>query len=161
MSNSIRNSGYDFDEFPDFNWEADLEDEELFPTAKPNTIVDGLDHMDISDPEYEAEEIINLVPTTPTLNLQSHSRPVDQVKEKVEYTLIPETGAFVTATCPQTGKNIYFSKLSEGRLRKKTNLLVKDLTSNKGSKGLLSKPLWQLLKDIKANNLAKTQQIQR
>ncbi|GAA5794914.1 hypothetical protein HPULCUR_000262 [Helicostylum pulchrum] len=165
MSNSIDNFGYDFDEFPDFNVEADFEDEELFPTAEPttvqNTIVHAMDYMDISDPEYEEEETVSLVQMTPSLNLQNHSRPVNQVKEKIEYTLIPETGAFVTATCPQTGKNIYFSKLSEGRLRKKTNLLVKNLTSNKGSKGLLSKPLWQLLKDIKANNLAKTQQIQR
>lgn len=144
----------------------DLDNEELFRDPEPatqNTIVDRMDYMDISGFEEEDEETINLtsVPSNPIPNDQM--RPLRQTNtERVNYTLIPETGAFITATCPQTGRNIYFPKISEGRLKKKTNLLVRDLTTSKGgTKGLLAKPLWQMLEDIKKKNLERTQEIQR
>lgn len=166
---------YDYD-FPIFDDETDAfftpkeitKPVSVFNNPNPaqTTIVTAMDYMDISDHEYEEEEVTDISNTR--VNLDNYSRSLgtkpstSSVKKGVNYTLIPETGAFITATCPNTGKNIYFSKTSEGESRKKTNLLVKNLTTSKGgTRGLLEKPIWQLLRDIEKNNENKFRQLQK
>ncbi|KAG2212269.1 hypothetical protein INT47_001628, partial [Mucor saturninus] len=152
----------------------DDEPEDLFTTAKhtsifdrpnpaQNTIVSAMDYMDISDHEMEDEDTIDISGTRDEISKYSRSLGTkDSSKNGLNYTLIPETGAFITATCPTTGKNIYFSKTTEGESKKKTNLLVKNLTTSKGgSRGLLEKPIWQLLKNIEKNNEKKARQLQK
>lgn len=133
------------------------------PNPAQNTIVSAMDYMDISDPNNEDEDTIDISGTRDDLAKYSRSLGTKNTSLKsTDFTLIPETGAFITAACPTTGKNIYFSRTTTGESRKKTNLLVKNLTTSKGgSRGLLEKPIWQLLEDIERNNEKKARQIQR
>jgi hypothetical protein len=81
-------------------------------------------------------------------------------KELVDYTLIPEEGAFVTARCPTTGKNIYFSKKSTGERRNKKDALFKEITKSR-TRGLLMKPVWQLMRDIEKENETELKRLQK
>ncbi|KAI8365555.1 hypothetical protein BD560DRAFT_401862 [Blakeslea trispora] len=129
------------------------DDSPLFNTEQSylesrSSVVDAMDYMGISD-----HEEIDL--TAPPKPIQKSATP--------DYTQIPETGAFISATCPVTGKPLYYPKKTQGEAKRKMENLFKTITSAKGHSrgGLLSKPIWRLRKDIEKNNLAELERIQR
>lgn len=167
MPTSIDDFDHDFPIYDDEsnNLFATTKHTSIFDPPKPahNTIVSAMDYMDISDHELEDEDVIDISGTRVGLSKYSRSLGAkDSTNNGMNYTLIPETGAFITATCPTTRKSIYFSKTTEGESKKKTNLLVKNLTTSKGgSRGLLEKPIWQLLRNIEKNKEKKFRQLQK
>ncbi|OBZ82340.1 hypothetical protein A0J61_09612, partial [Choanephora cucurbitarum] len=112
-----------------------------------SSVVDAMDYMGISDHEE--------------IDLTAPVRPVQ--KHATDYTRIPDTGAFVSATCPVTGKPLYYPKKTQGEAKRKMEALFKQITSSKAHSrgGLLSKPIWRLRKDIEQSNLAALEKIQR
>lgn len=78
------------------------------------------------------------------------------------YTRPPSTGAFVSAVCPTTGKNLYFAKKTKAESKRKMEALFSNITSGKGhKKSLLSKPIWKLRLDIEKSNKEALEKIQK
>lgn len=165
---------YDYNDMPDFGdmddliAEAEEYAEKPFFVEAPSSFVENFDTMDIED--EEDEQIIDLsertTRKTTSISIKKktkvHLAPTPPaVKKVIDYTLIPETGAFVTATCPTTGLNVYFSKKSVGESRNKKDAMFKELTSKGTSRGLLSKPLWQLNREIEKENAEKLALIEK
>jgi hypothetical protein len=167
----------------------DLGDESLFtnkPTQKSNvlpisgaplrpSIIDSMDDMELSD----TEEVIDIseIHDTELQNISSadpyyvrsdergggsRAQPPPVKKaDIIDYSLIPDSGAFITARCPTTGKNIYFSRKSSGERKNKKDALFKDIMSENKTRGFLMKPVWQLMTDIEKDNQAELKRLQK
>lgn len=115
--------------------------EDSYLNSPPPSFVDALDTMDISDKELPIS---------------------NQSSAKKDYTLVPMSGSFITATCPRTGKPIFFSKKAQSDSKRKMDTLFKEITSNKGhSRGLLMKPIWQLRKEIEEKHKKELRRIDK
>ncbi|KAF7726259.1 hypothetical protein EC973_008969 [Apophysomyces ossiformis] len=84
----------------------------------------------------------------------SSTRPEKQPK----YSRPPPSGSFAKMVCPRTGKTLYVPKLASTRNRAKPDEIVRNITK---SSGLLSKPIWKMLNDIKENDEAVKMAIQK
>lgn len=178
---SVEPDHYNYNDMPDF---GDMDDmiaeaeefaEKPFFVEAPSSFVENFDTMEIED-EEEEEQVLDLSERTTATTIKTTSvsiikkkktkvqlkPPSPSVKKVIDYTMIPETGAFVTATCPTTGLNVYFSKKSVGESKNKKDAMFKELTS-KGTttRGLLSKPLWQLTREIEKENAEKLALIEK
>lgn len=79
-----------------------------------------------------------------------------------DYTRQPTTGAFVTAVCPATGKNLYFAKKTKAESKRKMEALFTNIISGKEHKrSLLSKPIWKLRLDIERKNREELERIKK
>ncbi|KAI9486107.1 MAG: P-loop containing nucleoside triphosphate hydrolase protein [Benjaminiella poitrasii] len=130
-----------------------------YPTTPPPThsVIDAMDDMDLSDIELPEPSLLiqhtkhYQIATTHKLNKQTN-----------DYTVVPETGAFVTATCPRTGRSLYFPKRSIVESKRHKNTLFKDIVSSTaGHQSLLAKPIWQLREAIEKKNLEDLKQIEK
>lgn len=111
-----------------------------------------MNDMDISDDE------IDLTEKLPNFESYNIKKPVEEII--VNYTQVPDTGAFVSATCPTTGVSLFFSKKTPAELKRKQKDL-NDEAIKKNRKSLLTKPLWQLRKEIERNNQEELKRIEK
>ncbi|KAI8084232.1 P-loop containing nucleoside triphosphate hydrolase protein [Gilbertella persicaria] len=74
-------------------------------SPKPSSVVDAMDYMGISDNE---EYKIDLTSTTK----YTEKPAID--KTGIDYTQVPDTGAFVSANCPRTGKPLFYPRKTQG-----------------------------------------------
>jgi hypothetical protein len=151
-------------DFGDFGDEALFEEpvQRPFHTDAPSSFVETFDTMEISD---EEEEFIDLSkkpqPIRKPYRPRKKAPTPPPISKTIDYTIIPETGGFITATCPNTGLNIYFSKKTLGESKNKKDAMFKELTSKGNSRGLLTKPLWQLRREIEKENAAELARIEK
>lgn len=89
------------------------------------------------------------------------AEPIMTKLKIIDYTDIPDKGAFVTARCPTTGRNLYFPKKLQGERKNKKDALFKDILSKNKSRSLLMKPVWQLMRDIEKENQAKLEKLEK
>lgn len=152
--------------FGDFEDDALFEEtvERPFHVDAPSSFVENFDTMDIDDLEEE-EDFTDLseAPKPIRKPVKPRKREVTPppTPKTIDYSLIPETGGFVTATCPTTGLNIYFSKKTAGESKNKKDAMFKELTSKGRSRSLLTKPLWQLRREIEKENAAELLRIEK
>ncbi|EPB93080.1 hypothetical protein HMPREF1544_00154 [Mucor circinelloides 1006PhL] len=135
--------------------EENLFDIPVYPSSPPDaSVTAAMDFMDISD---EKEIEIDLTEKLP--DVESYNIP-EEAERFVDYTEVPRTGAFVSATCPTTGTSLFFSKKTPAELKRRQKTL-NDLAIKKSRRSLLSKPLWQLRKEIEKNNQEELKKIEK
>ncbi|KAI7903695.1 uncharacterized protein BX663DRAFT_551381 [Cokeromyces recurvatus] len=127
-----------------------------YPSTPPPThsVINAMDDMYLSDVELTLPE--------PSLLMQHTNHYQTTVKKSTDYTVVPETGAFVTATCPRTGQSLYFIKRTPMENKHKMTNLFKDIIANTpGRKSLLARPIWQLREDIERKNREELKRIEK
>lgn len=91
-------------------------------------------------------------------NNYNNNDNISSKKVNKDYSRPPTTGSFLTATCPRTGKPIYFACQPQSS-KKKTKALMENCYDKNAR--LLSTPIRLMFEQIKAENEAYTQQLQR
>lgn len=146
-----------FNDFDGFDNNA-FDEENLFEipvypvSPQQGSVTNAMNDMDISDDE------IDLTEKLPNFESYNIKKPVEEII--VNYTQVPDTGAFVSATCPTTGVSLFFSKKTPAELKRKQKDL-NDEAIKKNRKSLLTKPLWQLRKEIERNNQEELKRIEK
>ncbi|KAI9250024.1 hypothetical protein BY458DRAFT_33921 [Sporodiniella umbellata] len=146
-------------------------------TSFRNSIIDAVESMEIddNDPLFVSDLTTSpgILPTATPKKTVEYRKTVEYKKvmstlvlppavEKraVDYTKVPETGAFVLAVCPKTGKTLYLPKRVEaegkGRSRDLYKRIIKE--SNKGN--LLPTSIATLMKNIEQENIEKLRKIE-
>lgn len=133
--------------------EENLFEVPVYPVSpQQGSVTNAMDDMDISDNE------IDLTEKLPDVESYSIKKTVERMI--VDYTQVPDTGAFISATCPTTGVSLFFSKKTPAELKRKQKTL-NDEAIKKNRKSLLTKPLWQLRKEIERNNQEELKRIEK
>lgn len=127
-------------------------------SPREGSVTAAMDVMEITD-EHEVE--IDLTETAATF-IAPHSMADEEALQNrfVDYTEVPRTGAFISATCPITGKSLFFGKKTPTELKRRQKTL-NELAIKKNRRSLLSKPLWQLRKDIEKSNQEELKRIEK
>ncbi|KAI8644150.1 hypothetical protein BD408DRAFT_413795 [Parasitella parasitica] len=137
-------------------------EEDLFVQADPisshgESVTRAMCDMDIDDNEDDGYEI-DLTGAERMPDVESYS--IIKTNKVINYTQIPDNGAFVSATCPVTNSSLYFSKRTPTDLKRRQKEL-NDKAIKKTNRSLLPKPLWQLRKEIEKNNLEELKRIEK
>jgi chromosome transmission fidelity protein 18 len=96
--------------------------------------------------------------STPPLIETSNKRK--QPMPEKDYTQMPTTGAFVSATT-STGKSLYFPKKLKTIAPGKEGEYLRDIAAKKTTGQLLDKPIWQMQKELETSNKTTLERIQR
>ncbi|CAO3669965.1 unnamed protein product [Rhizopus microsporus] len=129
---------------------------ETNPSTFQNSLIDAMDYMDIEDDEplfALHDEGFSRTTNTTKITLET--------TKQTNYTNVPLSGSFVTATCPRTGVSLYFPKQVEGFNKNRKNDLYKEIISKTNKKSLLSTPIIRLMQNIEKANQEQLEKIEK
>lgn len=153
---SVQDEGFDSNAF---DKEEDLFNVPMCPASpREQSVTDAMDFMDLAD---EADVEIDLTETGKDFIAPFDPAEEENVEEtSVDYREVPSTGAFITATCPTTGVSLFFTKKTPAELKRRQKTL-NEIAIKKNRRSLLSKPLWQLRKDVEKSHQEELKRIEK
>lgn len=90
------------------------------------------------------------------LRQSGKSHPFESAPVKKTYDRPPSTGSYVTATCPATGKTLYFPRIHKTKTKEPLTEKIKSISHQTD---LLGMPLWKIREN--ANRRAELNRMQR
>ncbi|KAK4510055.1 uncharacterized protein ATC70_006224 [Mucor velutinosus] len=154
FTESMEDEGFDSNAF-----EQGLFDIPVCPASpRERSVTAAMDFMGITDNQ---EIDIDLTePAMPPITPDDMADEEAAVDTFVDYKEVPQTGAFISATCPTTGTSLFFKKKTPTELKRRQKTL-NDIAIKKNRRSLLSKPLWQLRKEIEKSNQEELKRIEK
>ncbi|KAL0097434.1 hypothetical protein J3Q64DRAFT_1060365 [Phycomyces blakesleeanus] len=145
-----------------------LEVEELLYPDSPEDSNRLLDAMDIDDDDLEnnfrfEDKTASETPKRNEFSGQTLGltlKPINSTPsiQQNEYSKPPTSGSYIRATCPRTGKSLYFPKVVRATRRSTTVESIKKIT---GASNLLEKPIWKMRENISRDYQMRLQQLER
>ncbi|CEP12140.1 hypothetical protein [Parasitella parasitica] len=139
-----------------------LDEENLFVQADPvssygESVTKAMYDMEIDDLQDDEDEI-DLTGADKMPDIESYN--IIAARKVIDYTQIPDNGAFISATCPTTNTSLFFRKRTPAELKRQQKELNEKALKKRG-RSLLSKPLWQLRKEIEKSNQEELKRIEK